>query len=231
MARKIIMGSLLALFLTACASQTAVLPPSPPAYVGEKRGAGVEHRAPGSLWADGAGLFEDRRARRVNDLVTVLVDEQVWGSKYAGTSASRSSSYDAAIDNVLGNPLNFNLPNLWGHGNTLSPAVKASAASNFKGDGATSQSGDLIGTITAKVVEVQPNGNLVIESRKEITLNKETQILVLRGIIRPDDVASDNTIPSTRVADAKLFLVGKGVISENQSPGWFARVLDVIWPF
>jgi flagellar L-ring protein precursor FlgH len=159
------------------------------------------------------------------------VVENISGSKKAGTSASRDSSYDVAIDNVLGNPLNFGLTNLWGHGNTLSPTVKAAGKSDFTGDGETSQEGNLVGTITAKVVEVQPNGNLVIESRKEITLNNETQILVLRGIIRTDDVSFENTIPSTRVADAKLFFVGKGVLSEKQSPGWLARVLDRVWPF
>ena len=76
-----------------------------------------------------------------------------------------------------------------------------------------------------------PNGNLVLEARKELTINSETQILVLTGMVRPDDVTSDNTVFSNKIADARVYYVGDGVLQEKQSPGWFVRVLDHVWPF
>jgi len=219
--------------MTACVSQTYSLPEPPPPYVqsaGDGSSAAVPAR--GSLWSDAsAGLFEDRKARRVNDLLTVIVMERVSGSKKAETSASRDSEFKAGITDFFGAPLNLNTRNFYGRGNTFSPTLGADGKTSFKGSGETTREGNLIGTITAKVVEVQPNGNLVIESRKEITLNKEKQIFILRGIVRPDDIRPDNTIQSTRVADARLYYVGDGVVSEKQAPGWFGRLMDYVWPF
>jgi flagellar L-ring protein precursor FlgH len=76
-----------------------------------------------------------------------------------------------------------------------------------------------------------PNGNLVIESRKDITINREKQILVLRGMIRPEDIGNDNTVLSSRVADSEVYYVGDGVIQDKQGPGWLVRFLDKAWPF
>ena len=88
-----------------------------------------------------------------------------------------------------------------------------------------------MGTITAKVVEILPNGNLVLESRKEITVNNEKQILVFQGMARPEDIAMDNSIMSDKVADSRVFFVGDGVLQDKQRPGWLVRLLDKIWPF
>jgi len=88
-----------------------------------------------------------------------------------------------------------------------------------------------VGTITAKVVEILPNGNLVLESRKEITVNNEKQILVFQGMARPEDIAMDNSIMSDKVADSRVFFVGDGVLQDKQRPGWLVRLLDKIWPF
>ncbi len=131
----------------------------------------------------------------------------------------------------------FNIQNLpiingfYKAGNVFSPSIKGSAKSDFKGDGDTARTGRITGTITAKVVEVLPNGNLVIESRKEIIVNNEKEILVLRGIIRPDDISQNNTILSQYVADAQIYLVGEGTLGDKQSQGWLVRFLDKIWPF
>jgi len=81
------------------------------------------------------------------------------------------------------------------------------------------------------VVEVLPNSNLVLESRKEVVVNNEKEILVLRGIVRPDDIAPNNTISSQYVADAQIYLVGDGVLDDKQSQGWLVRFLDKVWPF
>lgn len=224
----------IALLLSGCAS-TPQLPPKPPKYVQYQEKA--ETASPNSLWRDSASLFEDRKARRLNDLVTINVVENITGSGKAETGTSRDSSADFGVTNFLGANLDFNLHNFFGvkdfykGPNTFSPTVKGSGKSEFEGKGDTSRQGRLIGTITAKVVEVMPNGNLVLESRKDITINNEKQTLVLRGMIRTDDIRADNTIASSKVADAEIYFVGDGVIQEKQSPGWLVRFLDKIWPF
>ncbi len=224
----------LALCSWGCATaSTSALPKPSPIYVQKSTETRFQQRplSEGSLYTDRASLFEDRRARRLNDLVTVLIMESVSGSKKAETSTKRDSSMDAAVEKFFGIPLNLNLDNLYGKGNTFDPSVKGSSQSAFKGSGETKREGSVRGTITARVVDVLPNGNLVIESRKEITVNFEKQVLVLQGIIRPEDISPQNTIESTRIADAKIFLVGEGVVDLNQKPGWLSILLKKIWPF
>ncbi|RME64383.1 MAG: flagellar basal body L-ring protein FlgH [Nitrospirae bacterium] len=217
-----------------CATtSTAYLPEPSPVYIEKSTKGRYEDKAlsEGSLYTERASLFEDRRARRLNDLVTVLIMESVSGSKKAETSTSRDSSMDATVERFFGVPLNLNLDNLYGKGNTFSPSVSGSSQSQFDGSGETKREGSVRGTITARVVDVLPNGNLVIESRKEITVNFEKQVLVLQGIIRPEDISPQNTIESTKIADAKIFLVGEGVVDVNQKPGWLSIFLQKIWPF
>ncbi|MBI4620077.1 MAG: flagellar basal body L-ring protein FlgH [Desulfobacterales bacterium] len=184
-----------------------------------------------SLWHDTASLYEDIKARRLNDLVTINVVESIAGSGKADTAAGRDSTLSAGIDRLFGVPLDLNIKNLYGSGNAFSPTVKGSMKNDFKGTGETTREGSLIGTITAKVVEVMPNNNLVLESRKEITINNEKQILVLRGIIRPDDISIGNTVLSNRVTDAEIYFVGDGILQDKQRQGWLGRILDKIWPF
>ncbi len=232
--RIIVVTIVLAVLQYGCATtSTAFLPEPSPVYVQKSTKGQYENRplSEGSLYIDRASLFEDRRARRLNDLVTVLIMEQVSGSKKAETSTSRDSSMDATVEKFFGIPLNLNLNNLYGRGNTFSPSVKGSSKSQLKGSGETTREGSVKGTITARVVDVLPNGNLVIESRKEITVNFEKQVLVLQGVIRPEDISPQNTIESTRIADAKIFLVGEGVVDVNQKPGWLSLLLQKIWPF
>lgn len=191
----------------------------------------------GSLWKDSASLFEDRKARRVNDLITILVSERSAASKKATTSANRDSSGDYSLSNFFGMDTDFGLQKLplvngfYKGTNIFSPSAKGSGKSDFAGKGDTTREGTLTATITAKVVEVLPNGNMVLESRKEILVNNEKEILVFRGIVRPDDISPNNTILSQYVADAQIYLVGDGVLDDKQSPGWLARFLDKIWPF
>ncbi len=225
---------LVTLLLSGCAS-TPDLPPRPPKYVSHPENP--KPVSQNSLWVERAGLFEDNKARRLNDLVTIRVIENISGSGTADTKLDRDSSGDYGISNLFGMNLDFNLQNafllkdLYKGANVFAPTAKGGSKSAFEGKGDTNREGKLIGTITAKVVEVMPNGNMVVESRKDLTINNEKQILVLRGMIRPDDIATDNTIVSTKVADAEIFYVGDGVIQEKQTPGLFVRLLDQIWPF
>ncbi|NTU41863.1 MAG: flagellar basal body L-ring protein FlgH [Nitrospirales bacterium] len=222
------------LFLAGCAT-TQELPPRPPKYVYNTEKA--PQSSVNSLWHDTASLYEDRKARRLNDLVTIRVVENTTASGTTSTKASRDSSGDYALTQLFGMNKDLNIQNIplvkefYKGGAAFNPAIKGSGVSEFDGKGDTARAGSLIGTITAKVVEVMPNGNLVLESRKDLTINDEKQTLVLRGLIRPDDILPDNTVLSSSVADADIFFVGDGVLQEKQRPGWLVRFLDKITPF
>jgi flagellar L-ring protein precursor FlgH len=220
------------LIATACAhSNVEFSKDLPPSYVYKE--VRTESRTSGSLWSDGTGLFADRKARGLNDLVTINIVESSSASKKADTATGRQSTMDASIANLFGSSLTYNLKDLFGPalGGTLSPTVSAAAKNDFTGTGTTDRQGSLIATITARVVDILPNGNLLIESRKDITVNREKQILLLRGLIRPDDIASDNTILSSQVANAEIIYTGEGVVNDKQGQGWLVRLLDHVWPF
>ncbi|MFO0752700.1 MAG: flagellar basal body L-ring protein FlgH [Thermodesulfovibrionales bacterium] len=198
--------------------------PMPPRYMETK-----EKETPvaeGSLWANRLFLYEDMKAKRVNDLLTILITETTSATKKAVTNANRESTADNSITNLFGMKVD-NVPVL----NDLSKGVNGQGKSDFKGSGDTSREGTLSATITAKVVEVLPNSNLVVESRKEVVVNNEKEIIVLRGIVRPQDVSANNTVYSQYVADAQIYLVGDGVLDDKQAQGWLVRLMDKIWPF
>lgn len=210
--------------------------PMPQRYVSTKAAKEPEP-SDGSLWRDNASFFEDRKARRVNDLVTIVINESTSASKKATTSAKSDSKASYGIDDIFGMSTDWYLhrypliKGLYKGGDTFSPSAKGSSNSDFSGSGDTTRQGKLTGTITAKVVDVLPNGNMVLESRKEVVVNNEKEILVLRGIIRPDDISYNNTIGSQYVADAQIYMVGDGVLDDKQSQGWLVRFLDKAWPF
>ncbi|RJQ22051.1 MAG: flagellar basal body L-ring protein FlgH [Nitrospiraceae bacterium] len=227
---------LVMLMIFSCATPSAKLPPPPPKYV-ENTVDTTAHSSLNSLWSDNGNLFEDRKARRLNDLVTINVVESLSGSGKADTDTSRESNLDFELTNFLGMNKDFNLHNVFGlkdlfkGENVFDPSISTTSKSKHKGAGDTNREGTLIATVTAKVIEVMPNGNLILEGRKELTINNEKQILVLSGMVRPDDISSANTILSSKIADAQVYYVGDGVIQEKQSPGWMVRALDYIWPF
>lgn len=210
----------------ACAASTPQLPAHTPTYIYQKDR--VEKGSVNSLWHNNASLYEDVKARRLNDLVTINVSESIVGSGKADSTTTKKSAIAAGVTSFLGVPLDLTA-GAAGHG--ISPKVAGTTTNDFKGTGLTTRQGKLTGTITAMVVEVMPNGNLVIESRKEITINNEKQILVLHGIIRPYDIATDNTVLSSKVANAEVYFVGDGIIQDKQSPGWLAKIADKVWPF
>ena len=186
---------------------------------------------PGSLWPGESSrnmLFSDNKARYVNDIVTIVIDESSSGQNKASTNTSRNSSTSAGISALLGmetSILNSN-PNMGG-----SISVGGNSANALKGSGDTSRGGQLKARLTARVVRVLDNGNLLIEGRRQLTLNAEDQYLVVTGVIRPEDITADNAILSSNMADARIVYTGSGVLSDKQHPGWITRVLDWGWPF
>jgi len=227
---------LLMFLMYACATPSANLPPPPPKYVQAVENKMSKHSA-NSLWNDSANIFEDTKARRLNDLVMISIVENLSGSGTADTNTSRDSTADYNLTNLLGMNNDFNLHNafllkdLFKGANIFDPSVVGDGKSEFKGKGDTNREGKLVANITAKVVEVMPNGNLALEARKELTINNEKQLLVLTGTIRPNDIDSNNTVLSSKIADAQIYYVGDGVLQDKQSPGWLVRIIDNIWPF
>jgi len=195
---------------------------------------GNQQKYEGSLWREESAhsiLFMDYKARRVNDIITISIVEVSSASGQANTKTGRKSSIDASVTDFLGAPSDFGLKNLWGRGNGFNAKIGATTKNSFDGSGETSRKGRLTASITARVIKVLPNGNLVIRGRKEVTINYDEQIIIISGIVRPKDISADNRVLSTYIADARIQYTGKGVINDNQQPGWFARILDKIWPF
>jgi flagellar L-ring protein FlgH len=183
----------------------------------------------GSLWPasySGNLYFGDHRAGGMGDLITVKIVEVSQASEKATTDTARTSNIDAGIPNFFAYPganpsVNINPNHL----------IQANTKNNFSGAGETTRSGTITATVSAKVVEVFPNGNLAVEGKREIYVNNEKKEILLQGIVRPRDIASDNSVLSTQVADAKIMLTGIGVVGEKQRPGWLTRVFDGVWPF
>lgn len=185
----------------------------------------------GSLWSDEGYrkfLYYDQKAKAVGDLVTVKIVEASQASRSASTSLDRTSSIEAGISALGG--LETTIPTLRPE---ISPSalLGASTGNSFEGDGQTTRSGTLTATITARVLEVLPNGNMVIFGQQEVKINNELQILSLRGIVRPQDIQINNQILSTYIAESKIEYTGVGVINDKQKPGWFSRAVDKVWPF
>lgn len=182
----------------------------------------------GSIWqASSSNMTEDLKARRRGDVLTIIISEVASASKEASTDTSRDSAIGAGIPNLLGLEKGILKSNF----SDLANIIKANANSSFKGSGSTSRQENLKATITARVVDVQPNGNLMIEGRRNIKVNEEDQIIVLEGTVRSRDILPDNTVNSIYVADARISYSGRGIISDNQSPGWLMNILNKIWPF
>ncbi|MBI2354718.1 MAG: flagellar basal body L-ring protein FlgH [Deltaproteobacteria bacterium] len=183
----------------------------------------------GSIWqASSAGVTEDFKARRKGDIITIVISETASASKEAKTDTSRGSSVNAGIPNFMGLEKVGLFKNNIGD---LSKLINANVDSKFQGSGSTSRQENLRATITARVIEVLPNGNLMIEGRRNIKVNNEDQEIVLEGTVRPRDVGTDNTVNSIFVADARISYSGRGIISDRQSPGWLMNIVDKVWPF
>jgi flagellar L-ring protein precursor FlgH len=188
----------------------------------------------GALWPGDTAenlLFVDNKARKVGDIVTVTIAESNTSSQSATTDTSRNSTINMQAPSVLGLPASMGVKNFLGLGNQFDPTVNATIANQNQGNGTVTRNGSLTGNISALITEILPSGNFRIEGRRTVAVNNEEQILVLRGIIRPQDINFDNTILSRWIADASISLTGEGVVADEQRKGWLAKVLSKVWPF
>lgn len=175
----------------------------------------------GSLWSEEnsrAFLFQDSKASRIGDIITVRIVENAKGSKDATTKTARDSSMSTGLTALFGLP-------------TKNKDIGASTKNSFDGSGSTTRSAQLTADVTARVVDLMPNGNMMIKGTRELLINNERQFITVSGIVRPEDITRDNTILSASIADAKIEYSGRGVIFDNQSPGWLMRIFSWVWPF
>ncbi len=179
-----------------------------------------EERVTGAIFdpSDRRGLFEDAKALRVGDILTVQLQERTNASK----SVSASTSKDSEIG--FGTPTVFNEPVEWAN-------VSAGGSSSFDGEGEAEQENQLSGSLSVMITRVMPNGNLEIRGQKRLTLNRGTEYVRLSGIIRPQDITPDNTIASTKVANANIIYSGGGALHESAQMGWLSRFFNSpLWP-
>ena len=181
----------------------------------------------GALWRPGSKtFFRDPRARAVGDLLTVAVNLQEQAEFANQTNLARTNSNNMTISNFLG------LPTLLGHAIPgFDPNINTTGASSSVGQGDIKRTESIVVNVAATVVAKLPNGNFEIAGSQEIELNNEMRQLQLRGIVRPEDVRSDNTIPSEKIADARIEYGGRGVSSTIQRPAWGQDLLSRLQPF
>ena len=187
-------------------------------------------KAVSSLWRENhpAMFFVDHKARNLDDIITIKIVESSSASKNATTKTSRKSTLKAGIDKFFN--LEKSYPSSHPFFNPFS-GVEGGLENDFDGSGATSRSGKLTASITARVAAIFPNGNLGIEGRREITVNHEKQFIIISGTVRPEDISPENVVLSTYIADAKIFYTGKGLIADKQTAGWMTKAFDMFWPF
>ena len=182
-----------------------------------------------SLWQDGnsRSMVGDKRAAVVGDLISIVVQESSTATKDNSTKTAKKSSIDASIETFLYSPQASGFLTK----NGKMPALRTMAKQDFDGGGKINNSERILARVSAQVVDVLPNQNLVIEGKRLTSFSGETQEILLRGVVRPADISAANTVFSYNVADATLKFVSKGTVSDNQRKGWFTRVWEKLTPF
>jgi len=182
----------------------------------------------GSIWSQGSGLLSDPKASRVGDLVTVLIREDARAKRSVDLTKDRKFSHSTGINAFLGLEASLAAKN---KNFRPSSALDLVDQRSFKGAGGTASSDQLIAAVTAVITKVYPNGTMRIVGRKLVTINHQPQVIRFTGIIRRSDIGPDNTIPSSKVAQAEIFYGGGGELAATVHEGWLARTLEQLWPF
>jgi len=183
-----------------------------------------------SLWPEEKvtrSMVGDKKAVALGDILSILVQESSISSKDTSTKTSKSSGLDASISSFLFSPA---ASGLLKHNGKL-PAMKLDSKNSFDGSGQVSNSEKIIAKIAVTVVDVLPNGNLVVEGTRQTAFSGETQDAILRGVVRPADITANNTVFSYNVAEATIRYISKGPASTSAKKGWFTRVWDKLTPF
>lgn len=188
----------------AMAPVTPVVAPSSPATAGAIYAAGP-----------GLNLYGDRRARDVGDLLTINLVENTTATTTASTKISKESELSIGTPTLLGAPVTLGGRDILG--------ASASGSRDFNGNGNSAQSNRLVGSVTVTVIQRLPNGNLVVQGQKNLRLNQGDELVQVQGIVRAADISVDNTIPSSKVADARIVYGGRGAVAQSNAMGWLGR--------
>lgn len=178
----------------------------------------------GSIYQSGytsRSLFEDRRARNVGDTLVITINEKMAASKSSSSTASRKGS-DSLTVPILGALSGANI---------LKTPLSASSENTFEGKGDSAANNVFTGTITVTVIEVLPNGNLLVSGEKQMNINQGGEFIRFSGVVNPNTISSSNSVTSTQVADARMEYKGTGYIDEAQTMGWLARFFMSVAPF
>jgi flagellar L-ring protein precursor FlgH len=185
----------------------------------------------GSLWhdmsAEPRSMFADKKAHSVGDLVTIVIQENNAASRNNNTTTSKKATQNASITSFLYSPATSGLLTKGG----ALPALQYSSDNEFNGGGQINNQETITAQLTVRVIDVLPNGNLVIEGHRQTSFAGERQDAILRGTIRADDITPANTILSSQVADATIQLISNGAITDNQRRGWFTTIWQKLSPF
>lgn len=188
-------------------------------------GPAAAESTPGSLWSPSARMTElplDLRARRVDDIVTIIVEDRASAVAKGSVRSARNSSARASVDTLLGPRTSGWLPNLAG----------LSSDTKLDGEGETARENLLTTTLTARVTHVLPNGNLVVEGTKDVAVNAERQLITVRGVVRPYDLSPRNAVASNQLAQLEIKVNGKGVVGDAvRRPALLYRILLGVLPF
>ncbi|KAF1017192.1 MAG: Flagellar L-ring protein [Stenotrophomonas maltophilia] len=174
----------------------------------------------GAIYAAGPGLqlYGDRRARDVGDLLTITLLENTTAQTNANTATNKESTLN------IGSPSLFGAPVTVGGRDVLS--ATANGKRGFAGKGNSAQSNRLQGNVTVTVIQRMPNGNLVVQGQKNLRLNQGDELVQVQGIVRPADISLDNTVPSSRVAEARIVYGGRGPVAQSNAMGWLSRFFN-----
>ncbi len=183
----------------------------------------------GTLWRNGSrAFFKDQRAAAVGDILTVLVNITDTADMKNGTTATRTSNESMGLPNMLG--LEAAVPHLFA-GATASSLVSATSANGNVGTGEVKRNEAVTLRLAGVITQVLPNGNLVVAAKQEVRVNSELRELAVSGVIRPQDIASDNTVQHDRMAEARIAYGGRGQLTDVQTPRWGQQVMDAVLPF
>ncbi|MEN8166065.1 MAG: flagellar basal body L-ring protein FlgH [Pseudomonadota bacterium] len=230
---NLFLSSLLLLLLGGCQSEPvrdiSYAPARPVALPAAPEGNGSIYQAGHEI-----SWFEDNRAHRVGDLLTIALVENTSANKSAKSDAKRTNSNSIGSPTILGSFPQFNasglIPLASNENNTLEFELESN--NDFSGEGSASQSNALSGNITVTVIEVLPNRNLFVRGEKRIGINQGNEYIRLSGIVRPQDITPENTVESTRIADPTISYVGEGMLADANSQGWLSRFFtSVFFPF
>lgn len=186
--------------------------------------------SPNSLWRTGArAFFEDQRARRVGDILTVIVEISDKAEIENTTTRNRDNSESANVAKFAG--VEEILKAILPKSVDLNELIAATSNSKSEGGGEIDREEKISTKIAAVVTQVLPNGNMAIEGRQEIRVNFEMRELIVAGVVRPEDITSTNTVPISKIAEARISYGGRGQISDVQQPRYGQQILDILLPF